>query len=187
MFKIVKLYYNYLLVQTSHPAFNGRCSLDATGKYTLDNSQDYPSEKQVIDIMKANQIVPIFAVTPDVTKYYTGLSQLIQPSGLASLTSDSSNILQVLDKHYEKITSEIQLTTEGREGERGLELKFTSKCNNGEINQKSNKCKNLGDQLAVSFGVQMTFNSCPTDKEQKVRIRAAGMPLYFDAILEIIC
>jgi len=177
---------NNLIVQTSLPAFNGSCSLDAVGKYTLDNILDYPSESQVIDIMKANQIVPIFAVTPDATKYYSGLSQLIQPSGLASLTSDSSNILQVLDQQYEKITSNIEIHQEGVR-ESGLELEFNSKCN-GAINQETNKCKNLRDLLDVSFGGKIAFNSCPTNnKEQKVRIRAAGMPLYFDAMLEIIC
>jgi len=146
---------------------------------------DYPSEAQVIDIIRANQIVPIFAVVPGSARYYTNMSQLIQPSGLANLTSDSSNILQVLDDQYDEITSNIEVNLDGI-GESGLEIKYNSKCN-GEIDQETNKCENLGDLFEVTFGTQITFKSCPTNKNQRVRIRAAGMPLYFDAVLEIIC
>jgi len=177
-------------IQAQLPAFNGSCSLDTTGKYTLDNILDYPSETQVIDIMKANQIVPIFAVVPDSRIHYRNLNTLIQPSGLANLTSDSSNILQVLDEQYKEINTRIEVNQEGGSGdESGLELKFNSKCN-GEIDKETNKCEDLGaDLLEVTFGVEMTFKSCPANnnKDQMVRIRAAGMPLYFDAVLEIIC
>jgi len=179
------MHHYFLAVRTKLHAFNGSCSLDATGKYTLENVLDYPSETQIINIMKANQIVPIFAVVPSSRRHYTNLSQLITPSGLANLTSDSSNILQVLDEQYDEITSNIEVNQEGP-GDRGLEIKFNSKCN-GEIDQSTNKCENLRDQLEVSFGIQMAFKSCPTNKNQTVRIRAAGMPLYFDALLEIIC
>jgi len=140
--------------------------------------------------MKANQIVPIFGVVPDSRFHYSNLNQLIQPSGLANLTSDSSNILQVLGEQYKEITSKIEVNQEGGTGdESGLELKFSSKCN-GKIDQETNKCEDLGtDLLEVIFGVEMTFKSCPDNnsKDQMVRIRAAGMPLYFDAALEIIC
>jgi len=71
------------------------------------------------------------------------LSQLIQLSGLANVTTDSTNILLVLQ--YEKIASNIEVNQEGI-GESGFELKFSSKCN-GEVDQYTNKCEDLGADL----------------------------------------
>jgi len=136
--------------------------------------------------MLANQIVPIFAVTPDSLTHYRDLSALIQPSGLANLTSDSSNIVQVLDEKYDEIISTIQVKQEGSGDADGLLIKFSSKCN-GEIDLETNKCEDLDGLHDVSFGVQMTFTTCPANKNQVVRIRAAGIPLYFDAVFEVIC
>lgn len=78
---------------------DGRCHM-AGKTYTHSTVQDYPSLALINRKVKENAINIIFTVTKDVHEKYKILSQHIEGSSSAVLSSDSSNVVEIIRDEY---------------------------------------------------------------------------------------
>lgn len=79
---------------------DGECHLDKRGEYTHSKIQDYPSISQINLKVKQNAINVIFAVTKQQIEVYKKLSEHIEGSSAAELSSNSSNVVQLVEEEY---------------------------------------------------------------------------------------
>ncbi|CAL8304419.1 unnamed protein product [Lota lota] len=94
------------------PRNDGRCYLDAKGKYTHDTQQDYPSVPTLVRLLGEHNIIPIFAVTSHSYDYYEKLQTYFPIAEIGLLQEDSSNILTLLDKAFKSIRSKMSIRAE---------------------------------------------------------------------------
>lgn len=80
---------------------DGRCHLDRTGFYTHSSLQDYPSISQLNLKVKENAINLIFAVTADQISVYEQLKQHVEGASSGQLSTDSSNIVELIQEQYQ--------------------------------------------------------------------------------------
>ncbi|XP_041434267.1 integrin beta-4 isoform X1 [Xenopus laevis] len=86
-----------------------QCHLDASGYYTHDTVQDYPSVPSLVRLLAKNNIIPIFAVTNYSYSYYDKLSKYFKVSEIGELKEDSSNIVDLLQEAFTQIRSRMDI------------------------------------------------------------------------------
>ncbi|KAJ0016250.1 hypothetical protein NQD34_014540 [Periophthalmus magnuspinnatus] len=106
------------------------CHLDATGKYTEDTSQDYPSVPTLVRVLGENNIIPIFAVTNHSYTYYEELKKYFPIAEVGLLQEDSGNILEVMSMAFQRIRSKMSIRAEKP---KAFEAQFLK--TSGEISQ----------------------------------------------------
>lgn len=84
---------------------DGRCHLNQTGYYTYSTVQDYPSIGHINHLAKENSVSIIWAVTEDKYGLYQGLAKVVSGSSAGILTTDSSNIVDLVRQQYQAITT----------------------------------------------------------------------------------
>ena len=104
---------------------DGLCHLNSTGFYTYSTVQDYPSIGHINHIAKQNSVSIIWAVTQEKFGLYQGLSELVDGSNAGMLSKDSSNIVELVKKQYEKITTSINVKS-NHSG--NCDVKIKAKC-----------------------------------------------------------
>uniref|UniRef100_H3AZC6 Integrin beta n=1 Tax=Latimeria chalumnae TaxID=7897 RepID=H3AZC6_LATCH len=85
------------------------CHLDATGKYTHDVLQDYPSVPTLVRLLGENNIIPIFAITNHSFTVYQKLQKYFPISEVGLLEEDSSNIIELLERAFKNIRSKMEI------------------------------------------------------------------------------
>lgn len=83
---------------------DGECHMSANGEYTHSQLLDYPSISQINLKVKENSINVIFAVTAQQTGVYEKLSKHIEGSTSATLSEDSSNVVELVKQEYNVCT-----------------------------------------------------------------------------------
>lgn len=121
---------------------DGECHLDNRGYYTHSDKQDYPSVSQINAKVKKNAINIIFAVTADKTAVYEQLKSHIEGASAATLSSDSSNIVELIKNQYQQISSSVEMR---HNASSALNIKFFTRCLNkdGAPMVNTNKCGNI--------------------------------------------
>ncbi len=71
------------------------------------------------------QVNVIFAVTENQVDMYKELSAFIEGSTVGELANDSSNVVTLVRENYEKISSIVELKTEGAED---VDVTFRTRC-----------------------------------------------------------
>ena len=90
------------------PADN-ECHLE-NNLYKRGDQADYPSVKQVVDKLAENSIIPIFAVRQEqLYLYRNATDQLFRGGTVEVLEKDSENILDLIEKAYNRITQKQHL------------------------------------------------------------------------------
>ena len=92
---------------------DGRCHLESR------DIQDYPSVGQINHVLQQQKVNLILAVTETYFEQYHLLQETIEGSSIGKLSDDSSNIIDLIKKQYNTITSFVKLKNNPR--------KFTSK------------------------------------------------------------
>lgn len=97
----MKLYEKYLYLKLAGVVMpnDGLCHLE-NDYYTLSSEQDYPSISHINLKAKEKAVNVIFAVTEANKGVYEKLSNLIEGSSSSVLSSDSSNIVDVVRNEY---------------------------------------------------------------------------------------
>lgn len=143
--------------------------------------------------MQEHHVNIIFAVTENQFHIYNQLTgdsnnslSLIEGSSAGKLESDSSNIVQLIEDEYKKITSTIELKDNATSD---VSITYTSSCLSARKEQ-TNVCKGLrvGDQ--VVFDLKIQLESCPSNRNewnQTIKVYPIGLKdaLYID--LHMIC
>lgn len=167
---------------------DGLCHLDQSNRYTHAETQDYPSISQINMKVKQSAINLIFAVTEDQLDVYKRLSQHVEGSSAAQLANDSSNVIDLIQKQYEEISSSIEMKDNAASF---IKIVYKSKCLNtdGEM-MVTNKCSGLRVGDKVEFFAEITVKSCPVeskDWKQTFQIYPVGLNESMTVDLELLC
>ncbi|XP_052824278.1 integrin beta-PS isoform X2 [Octopus bimaculoides] len=164
---------------------DGHCHLNKAGEYTLTDKQDYPSIGQLANKIQEMKVNVIFAVTSDQLEIYKSLSKFIEGSTAGRLDDDSSNIVSLIRKNYQKITSKVELNTIGAEN---VTVKFFSSCvGNSSDYAETNKCKKLKIGEEVTFDVSIEVHSCSSETQRSISIYPVGLKEKLTIDLDMIC
>lgn len=79
---------------------DGKCHLDDSGEYSYSSVQDYPSISHINQMVKQHSVNIIFAVTASQQSVYQKLSEHVEGSSCATLSNDSSNVVQLVQEEY---------------------------------------------------------------------------------------
>uniref|UniRef100_A0A8C4QTB9 Integrin beta n=1 Tax=Eptatretus burgeri TaxID=7764 RepID=A0A8C4QTB9_EPTBU len=167
---------------------DGHCHLNNEGFYTKSDYFDYPSVAHLIQKLSEKNIQPIFAVTREIKYVYEALSDLIPKSAVGELSSNSSNVIQLIKSAYHALTSEVIL--EHSKVPDGITLHYKSYCKGGDVHtgDDGRKCSNIQIGDEVKFEIEVTTSDCPNKgKEVSLVIKPLGFNEKVVVNLEFIC
>ncbi|XP_034672073.1 integrin beta-PS isoform X2 [Drosophila subobscura] len=166
---------------------DGECHLDLQGMYTHSVIQDYPSISQINQKVKENAINIIFAVTNSQYTVYEKLAAHVQGSSAAILSNDSSNVVDLVQKEYNKISSSVEMK-DNATGD--VKITYFSSCLTNGPEIQTSKCDNLTVGKQVSFTAQIQVLKCPEDPRdwnQVIQIYPVGINESMVIKLEMLC
>ncbi|XP_054471925.1 integrin beta-2 [Anoplopoma fimbria] len=136
--------------------------------YTRSNDMDYPSVGELAIQLEKNNIQPIFAVTKKVETVYKQLSKMIPKSEVGVLSSDSKNVVQLIESAYNRLSSKVTLTHDDLPD--NVRVVYTPKCDHaGRPGESEGVCDNVRVGKEISFDVTVTAYSCMEDKSFTIR------------------
>ena len=169
---------------------DGECHLDRFGTYTESTSQDYPSISQINQKVQEHHVNIIFAVTANQFNIYKHLAEgqnpLIEGSTTGRLENDSSNIVELIETEYKKITSAVELKDNATSN---VKISYFSSCL-GQNKVETNICKGLRVGDTVTFEANIEITSCPRNPDewnQTIQIYPVGLNDALMIDLEMIC
>uniref|UniRef100_A0A8C9T220 Integrin beta n=1 Tax=Scleropages formosus TaxID=113540 RepID=A0A8C9T220_SCLFO len=166
---------------------DGKCHLE-NNTYSMSHYYDYPSIAHLVQKLSDNNIQTIFAVTQDFQDIYQELKKLIPKSAVGTLSSNSSNVIQLIIDAYNSLSSEVIL--ENSKLPKGVNIAYTAYCKNGVVQdgEDGRKCVNISIGDAVSFNINITAHECPKDNNsQTVKIKPLGFNEEVEVVLKFIC
>ncbi|XP_031725825.1 integrin beta-2 [Anarrhichthys ocellatus] len=136
--------------------------------YTNSNEMDYPSVGQLAMQLEKNNIQPIFAVTKNVEIVYKQLSKMIPKSEVGVLSSDSKNVVELIESAYNRLSSKVTLTHDNLPD--NVRVEYTPKCDHaGPPGDSEGVCDNVRVGQEISFDVTVTASSCMEDQTFTIR------------------
>ncbi|XP_075937149.1 integrin beta-2 [Anarhichas minor] len=136
--------------------------------YTNSNEMDYPSVGQLAMQLEKNNIQPIFAVTENVEIVYKQLSKMIPKSEVGVLSSDSKNVVELIESAYNRLSSKVTLTHDNLPD--NVRVEYTPKCDHaGPPGDSEGVCHNVRVGQEISFDVTVTASSCMEDQTFTIR------------------
>uniref|UniRef100_A0A665U158 Integrin beta n=1 Tax=Echeneis naucrates TaxID=173247 RepID=A0A665U158_ECHNA len=164
---------------------DGKCHLDDDNIYNQSTVLDYPSLALITEKMSENNINLIFAVTNYVVPLYKEYSKLIPGTTVGTLSSDSGNVIQLIEEAYAKIRSKVELELLGVPEE--LNLSFNATCLKGEVIQGLKSCSGLKIGDTVSFSVEAQLRGCPKEKNRTFTIKPLGFKDSLKVTVDFAC
>lgn len=153
-----------------------RCHLDEHGRYALANRYDYPSLAEVSRLLQERKVNLIFAVTEESRREYELISDLLKEHArVATLTGDSSNILEIIESAYHDIVTKVVL----RDNSTGpLHLEYFSACGGRADSETSTaECDGIQEGQVYEFRVVISVDECPRNESFWVReLRESSLP-----------
>ncbi|NIG60969.1 Integrin beta-3 [Pontoporia blainvillei] len=130
---------------------DGQCHVGSDNHYAASTTMDYPSLGLMTEKLSQKNINLIFAVTENVVNLYQNYSELIPGTTVGVLSTDSSNVLQLIVDAYGKIRSKVEL--EVRDLPEELSLSFNATCLNDEVIPGLKSCVGLkiGDTVTSVY------------------------------------
>ncbi|XP_030383061.1 integrin beta-nu [Scaptodrosophila lebanonensis] len=163
-----------------------QCHLDGAGEYTGSLIYDYPSLEEIYRELLRRKISVIFAVTKNVVGTYRQLSELMKEiSNVNILSTDSSNILELLKKSYQRLINRTQFTDNSPNF---IQLDYYTDCGGQFLNlRKQNFCKNVGLGKEMEFFVDVTLNDYPEleNYTYKIRVEEAALEEFMEIEVEL--
>lgn len=151
---------------------DGQCHVGSDNHYSASTTMDYPSLGLMTEKLSQKNINLIFAVTESVVNLYQNYSELIPGTTVGVLSTDSSNVLQLIVDAYGKIRSKVEL--EVRDLPEELSLSFNATCLNNEVIPGLKSCVGLKIGDTVSFSIEAKVRGCPQKKEKSFTIKPVG-------------
>ncbi|XP_077347212.1 integrin beta-1-A-like isoform X2 [Lithobates pipiens] len=166
---------------------DGKCYMQ-DNMYTMSHYYDYPSIAHLVQKLRENNIQTVFVVTEEFQPLYKELTNMIPKSAVTTLSSNSSDVIQLIIDTYNSLSSELVL--ENTKLPKGVTINYKSFCKNGEIGTGENgrKCSNIsiGDQ--VEFEISVTAHKCPKkDQRHSIKIKPLGFTEEVEIFLKFIC
>ncbi|XP_007544950.1 integrin beta-2-like [Poecilia formosa] len=141
--------------------------------YEKSNDMDYPSVGQLAMQLEKNNIQPIFAVTENVNNVYKELTKMIPKSVVGVLSSDSNNVVQLIESAYNNLTSKVTVTHDILPD--NVRVEYLALCEH-RINEGPNKgvCDQVQAEKEISFEVTVTVDKC-MEEEKSFTISPLGI------------
>ncbi|KAI1892230.1 hypothetical protein AGOR_G00131220 [Albula goreensis] len=168
-----------------HPN-DGQCHLNSEGIYDKSQLYDYPSVAHLSQVLSANNVQLIFAVTNAHLSRYKALSEALPLSVVGELKGDSSNVVQLISYAYGNLSSIILLEHLGAPP--SLQVSYNSHCSDGvqTSGRRRGECSNVGINHQVNFTVTLTASVCLQRKETFV-IKPQGSDEELHVTVETLC
>ncbi|KAL4646149.1 integrin beta-7-like [Arapaima gigas] len=153
---------------------DGKCHLNTEGFYDKSLDHDYPSVSHLAQVLSANNINVLFAVTSTHFELYKELSKLIPQSLVGVLRDDSSNVVQLISEAYQKLVSNVIL--DHQEAPFGLNISYSSHCIDGvhSSRQRRGECHSVKLNQQINFTVTLSSTVC-LDSTKVFAIKLQGM------------
>ncbi|XP_043264500.1 integrin beta-nu [Colletes gigas] len=140
-----------------------KCHLDERRQYSLSTNYDYASLAEVSRLLQENKVNLIFAVTEDRRPEYELIADLLKEKArVATLTSNSSNILDIIETAYHDLISRLVLRDNSSSP---LRLEYFSNCgreNNPE--SSTSTCDGIQEDHVYDFRLVFSFDKCPSNQ-----------------------
>nr|XP_012150968.1 PREDICTED: integrin beta-nu isoform X1 [Megachile rotundata]XP_012150969.1 PREDICTED: integrin beta-nu isoform X1 [Megachile rotundata] len=139
------------------------CHLDEQGQYSMATKYDYCSLAELSRLLQEHKINLIFAVTEDRRSEYESTAALLKEKArVATLTSNSSNILEIIKSAYQQITSRVILSDNSSAP---LRMEYFSNCGNRDIAEWStSECEDIEEGQVYNFNVVLSIDKCPSNE-----------------------
>jgi len=154
---------------------DGKCHLDSQGNYYKSKVQDYPSLGQVDALAKRYRASIIWAVTADKVRLYASASTVVEGSRAAVISEDSSNIVDIIRRQYEAITTTVAVRVNSTGGH--CKTRITSECG-------GSRCRNVELNTAVNFTLEVTPTDC---RRERLVVSPVGLKDELVIDVEPIC
>lgn len=143
-----------------------RCHLDESGRYSAASRYDYPSLAEVARLLQERKVNLIFAVTEERRREYELIADLLREHArVATLASNSSNILEIVESAYHDIVSKVVL----RDNSTGpLRIDYRSACG-GQVTTSTAECDGIQEGRVYEFKVAISVDECPRNESLWVR------------------
>ncbi|XP_071876633.1 integrin beta-nu isoform X1 [Bombus fervidus] len=164
-----------------------KCHLDERGRYSLAAQFDYSSLAELSRLLQEYKINVIFAVTEERRDEYEEIVKLLREKAtVATLTSDSSNILDIIENAYHRITSKLILRDNSSSP---LIMEYFSNCGEGNVSEWNTlECDDIKEGQVYDFKVVLSYKECPRDKDlwrQRVVIEDALASQLSNIIIDV--
>uniref|UniRef100_A0A6Q2YAR3 Integrin beta subunit VWA domain-containing protein n=1 Tax=Esox lucius TaxID=8010 RepID=A0A6Q2YAR3_ESOLU len=126
---------------------DGQCHLNSEVRSI---AFDYPSVGHLAEVLSANDIKVIFAVTDEHTENYEALSKLLPLSVVGLLEQDSSNIVHLISEAYNVSNLFSSIRLEHHEVPLGLKVSYTSHCGDGQDRPAPGQDRGECDQVGIN-------------------------------------
>ncbi|XP_047456513.1 integrin beta-2-like [Mugil cephalus] len=144
-----------------------QCHME-NGLYVKGSEMDYPSVGQLAAALEKHNIQTIFAVTQNVESVYEKLSKIIPKSEVGVLSSDSRNVIQLIQRAYNSLSSKVTVTYDSLPD--NVRVVYTPICDNpGPTGDSRGVCNNVPEAQMIYFDVTVTVDSCIEDKSFTIR------------------
>ncbi|XP_043202020.1 integrin beta-3-like, partial [Amphibalanus amphitrite] len=160
------------------------CKLSDDGYYERTRTHDYPSVAELDRVLRRENMNVVFAVFSDVRKEYDKLAELMKASvQVESLLDDSSNILSVIKRQYESITSRIELVDDSGDE---IAIRYRSSCLDNELKLRNN-CTGIKTGDLVTFSIEVEVLGCPKQKNHTIHLKDVLTSETVRLDVEIVC
>lgn len=166
---------------------DGKCHLE-NNMYTMSHYYDYPSIAHLVQKLSDHNIQTIFAVTEEFQAVYKELKNLIPKSAVGTLSSNSSNVINLIIDAYNSLSSEVIL--ENSKLPEGVSLSYKSICKNNVVGtgEDGRKCSNISIGDEVHFEISVQSQKCLSPAKQEIiTIKPLGFNEEVTVVLDFIC
>ncbi|XP_077414998.1 integrin beta-1-like [Vanacampus margaritifer] len=166
---------------------DGNCHLE-NNMYAMSHSYDHPSIAQLVQKLRDHNIPTIFAVTEELQPIYKELTNQIPRSAVATLSSNSSNVIKLIMDAYNSLSSEVIL--ENSRLPKGVSLTYKSICKNGVegTGENGRKCFDISIGDEVTFKISIESRECPSHGQpESIKIKPLGFTDEVEVVLNFIC
>uniref|UniRef100_I3K8D4 Integrin beta n=1 Tax=Oreochromis niloticus TaxID=8128 RepID=I3K8D4_ORENI len=126
------------------------------------NLYDYPSVGQLATQLEKNRIQTIFAVTQNVESVYKELSKMIPKSEVGVLSSDSKNVVELIEGAYNALSSKVTITHDSLP--ENVRVVYRPICSHGEKSENQGVCDQVRVGDEVIFEITVTADLCMENK-----------------------
>ncbi|XP_011864288.1 PREDICTED: integrin beta-nu isoform X1 [Vollenhovia emeryi] len=140
-----------------------QCHLDERGQYSLAKKYDYSSLAEVSRLLHERKVNLIFAVTEDRRHEYELIANLLkQQARVATLTRNSSNILEIIKSAYHEIVSKVVLRDNATDP---LHIRYLSACGSEKsVESNTFECDGIQEGQVYEFKVIVSTGECPRNE-----------------------
>uniref|UniRef100_A0A3Q0R2W5 Integrin beta n=1 Tax=Amphilophus citrinellus TaxID=61819 RepID=A0A3Q0R2W5_AMPCI len=139
-----------------------RCHME-NNLYAKSSEMDYPSVGQLATELEKNNIQTIFAVTQNVEPVYKELSKMIPKSEVGVLSSDSKNVVQLIEGAYNALSSKVTMTHDGLP--ENVRIAYKPICSYpGQQRENQGVCDQVHVGEEIKFEITVTADTCMENK-----------------------